>query len=677
MININREDIARETRAALQGTGPFATAVANSTISPNQSSGGEPSLVSFDTWNSNLSFIREAGGVGETVDRGNRESYNNYASQWNAATPELRRAMENQHGFNPNRPDLRPATPSRPRSGGGGGSRSTATNTTTLSGQDFIEEDEIRLVDETADSEIFTMADQGDAVGTLANASTATATTTGPTATAASPSTLIAPQMEAEEVSQAATLIAANGSVSEESQASIEAGTLSGIAGVAQRDLVAEAEALAETPEFLGNQESFVVAEVDEQPVEVQAQIAELDPNELVSNQIESLVGSLDDDVIPVWARPAVDAVNRVMASRGLSSSTIGRNELYSAIISSAIPIAQSNAQAVQNRANQNLANRQQATIAEAEFTQQLRVSNLNNRQTAALQNAALQGNIDLAQFNAAQQTALANSNFAQTMTNAEFNAQQQSIIQNATSLASMDLANLDAQTRISVQNAQAFLAMDMANLDNDQQARVVNQQAEQQTLLSNQSATNAARQFNAASQSQTDQFMADLASRIEQFNATQRNAMEQFNVSEVNRVDSLNAESETRTSIANSQILSQISQFNASLDQQREQFNVANQQAVSQADVTWRRQANTINTAALNQSNQINVQNAFSLTAMEQQAFWQAQRDAANNAFQGGQSELNRQTALYTAAINSEATGGTTASTQRLMQSIGTTLGI
>jgi hypothetical protein len=73
---------------------------------------------------------------------------------------------------------------------------------------------------------------------------------------------------------------------------------------------------------------------------------------------MEGLLSELEDNKTPVWARPAVDAVNQMMAARGLTASTVGRDALFNAIIQSALPIAQSNAQALQQRASQNLVER-------------------------------------------------------------------------------------------------------------------------------------------------------------------------------------------------------------------------------------------------------------------------------------------------------------------------------
>ena len=97
-----------------------------------------------------------------------------------------------------------------------------------------------------------------------------------------------------------------------------------------------------------------VTAQVDTQPVEVQAAIAALPTEALVSSQMETLLAGMDEGVTPTWARPAVAAVQSQMAARGLNASTVGRDALFNAIIQSAMPIAQSNAQALQQRAAQN-----------------------------------------------------------------------------------------------------------------------------------------------------------------------------------------------------------------------------------------------------------------------------------------------------------------------------------
>ena len=66
-----------------------------------------------------------------------------------------------------------------------------------------------------------------------------------------------------------------------------------------------------------------VEAQVDTQPVEVQAAVAALPQEALVSSQLETLLGGLEDGEVPAWAKPAVDNVNAELANRGLVASTL------------------------------------------------------------------------------------------------------------------------------------------------------------------------------------------------------------------------------------------------------------------------------------------------------------------------------------------------------------------
>jgi antitoxin component of RelBE/YafQ-DinJ toxin-antitoxin module len=101
---------------------------------------------------------------------------------------------------------------------------------------------------------------------------------------------------------------------------------------------------------------------------------------------------------VPSWAKPAYDAVNQKLAQRGLEVSTVGRDALFNAIIQNAIPIAQSNAQALQARATQNLSNEQQANMERAQIEANRRLTNLGNLQTAGSQTAQMSQNLKLAQ---------------------------------------------------------------------------------------------------------------------------------------------------------------------------------------------------------------------------------------------------------------------------------------
>ena len=372
--------------------------------------------------------------------------------------------------------------------------------------------------------------------------------------------------------------------------------------------------------------------------------IAGLPQEALVSNQLDSLLKGIENGEIPTWAKPAVSAVEQMLAQRGLEASSVGRDSLVNTIIQSAAPLAQANAQALQ-----------QSIAQERSLIAQEELANTQLRQQSALQNAQNVFNLNMAQFNADQQTELANSKFLQTVSISEANNEQQATIQNAILLSQANLAQADVNTKLAIQNAQAFLQTDLANLNTEQQSMVLKAQQQQQTLLSNQAAQNVATQFNATSENQVNQYMSNLAAQINQYNASQLNAMEQFNVQLQNAAAAREAQRTLDVNKANAAIINQVTQFNAQLDFNRDQWNAANAQAVEMSNIDWRRKANTANTAAQNAVNQQNVQNAFSISNQAQAFLWQELRDQADYDFKFADNTATRKVQAMIAAASSE----------------------
>ena len=368
----------------------------------------------------------------------------------------------------------------------------------------------------------------------------------------------------------------------------------------------------------------------------------------LVSTQMNNLLEGIESGEIPPWARPAVAQVEQMLAQRGMSASTVGRDSLFNAIIQSAMPIAQSNAQAIQQSVSQQRTIEAQAAEANAQRMQQ-----------TALTNAQNVFNMDMAQFSSDQQIALSNSKFLQTVGLTEASNEQQAAIQDALLMSQANLAEADFYQKTQIQNAQAFLSMDMANLNNQQQANVLKAQQTQQRLLSNQSAQNAAAQFNAASENQTNQFMASLSAQMNQYNASQMNAMEQFNATQANAAEARRANREADIEKFNAQLITQVDQFNSQQDFSRNQWNAANAAAVEASNVQWRRQANTVNTAAQNQINMQNAQNAFGLSSQAMSFLWQELRDQADFDFRAFENEENRKAQIIATAMANEGEAG------------------
>ena len=411
---------------------------------------------------------------------------------------------------------------------------------------------------------------------------------------------------------------------------------------------LANAGLSAEDIEELGNDPEALEARLMEFSESERGIIEGLPEEALVSNQLNSLLSGIEEGTIPAWARPAVASVEQMLAQRGLEASTVGRDALLNAIIQSAIPLAQSNAQAIQTSVSQ------QKTIEAKEAE-----ANAARAQQTALVNASNVFKMDMAQFSADQQTALSNSKFLQTVGISEATMRQQTTIQDALLMSQANLAEADFFQKTQIQNAQAFLQMDLTNLNNEQQANVLEAQQTQQRLLSNQSATNAARQFNAVSENQTQQFMANLEAQAQQFNSSQINAMSQFNTAQTNAAEARRTAREADLSKFNAQLRTQVDQFNSQQDFARNQWNAQNAAAVEASNVQWRRQANTINTAAQNQINMQNAMNAFNLSSQSLSFMWQELRDQADFDFRAAENEENRKAQILATAIANEGKSG------------------
>ena len=296
-----------------------------------------------------------------------------------------------------------------------------------------------------------------------------------------------------------------------------------------------------------------VTAQVDNQPVEVQAAIAALPQEALVSVQLENLLAGIDEGTTPAWARPAVQLVESRLNARGLSVSTVGRDALFNAIIQTALPIAQSNATALQQRANQNLSNEQQANLQQANQEMQLRLTNVANRQTSESQSAQLAQQINLTQGQMTQQTVLT-----------EAQQQQQVRLQ-------------------SLQNEQQAA---MANLGNDQQIELANLQVEAQRLGANQSAVNQERLAEMQVAANFLQKNSEFVQQMELANLSSEQQMRLAFLTAKNQAESQNLTAAQQTELANLNKNLEVNKISAGLAQQMglAQLNVDQQAAIRNA---------------------------------------------------------------------------------------------
>ena len=377
----------------------------------------------------------------------------------------------------------------------------------------------------------------------------------------------------------------------------------------AAADMIAEVGDLPkEITSAIVEDPASVEAAIDDQPVEVRAAVAALPTEALVSSQMETLLGGLEDGETPAWARPAVAQVEQLMAARGLSASTVGRDALFNAIIQSAMPIAQNNATALQQRAAQNLTNQQQANMQQATQDMQRRMANLSNRQTAASQTAAN-----------AQQMATMQSQFRQQAILQGAGSDQQVLIQN--------LQNRQQAAMVSAQNQQATNAQ---NLSNDQQMQMANLQLEAERLGANQSAEN---QQRLAQMQIAADFLgknAGFAQQMKMANLNNEQQMELANLTAMNQADSesLNSDQQIRLANLNARLQTNLAQGRIAAEMNQAQLTADQQRAVQNASMIANVDLNKFNAAQ-----QVELANSRFMQSMSVKDFDARQQSAMQNA--------------------------------------------
>ena len=364
----------------------------------------------------------------------------------------------------------------------------------------------------------------------------------------------------------------------------------------------------------------------------------------LVSTQIEGLLEGMEEGNPPAWARPAIAAVNQMLAQRGMSASTVGRDALFNAVIQSAMPIAQSNAQAIQ-------ASVSQSKDIEAKEAMQ----NAAMAQETAMFNAGNVFKMDMANFNAAQQAAVTNAKYFQTVALTETNNRQQAAIQDAVITSQLNIAEADMQTKARINNANAFLKLDMANLANEQQANILEAQIENQRMLSNQAATNAALALNTTEQNKVDMFMTNVQKEIEINNAAAVNNMAQFNANSKNAAEARDKNREADRRKANAAMAQDIDKFNSEMEFRRNSWNAANAAAVQAADVAYHRKTNEVNTATQNAINMQNAMNSFKMSSQGLAFLNQEMRDQADFEFKSYEASEQRVASLIVGALGAD----------------------
>ena len=257
-----------------------------------------------------------------------------------------------------------------------------------------------------------------------------------------------------------------------------------------------------------------------------QEDLTALPPEATVQGQLANISNAINTAVdegkpIPAFASGAKRLVDAAMQQRGLGSSSIAAEALAQGILEASIPIAQQDAQFYQQAIFQNLNNRQQAAVLNAQQSFQMDTANLSNRQQANLTNIQLR-----------QQTLLSD----QAASNAalQFNAQsQQQTDQFFASLA----------TQINTNNAQRLDAMNQYAVAEKNRISAQNAQNEIGVSEANAQREAAINQFNTQLEDQRERFNVENQRLIDQSNVTWRRSINTANTAAINAANQTDAQ--------------------------------------------------------------------------------------------------------------------------------------
>ena len=257
----------------------------------------------------------------------------------------------------------------------------------------------------------------------------------------------------------------------------------------------------------------------------VAEQITSIPTEATVAGQLAGLqsdvsAGLQPGGTMPIWARTAADLVESKMAQRGMGQSSMYAEAMAEGIMRGALPIAQADAQVYKDKIFQNLSNRQQAAILNAQNYMTMDMANLSNNQQASLTNIQLKQQsllTDQAANNAALQFNAANVQQQEQF----FDSLKSGIeIQNAQRSDAIAQFNTAEGNKISAMNVGNNIAVNEANANRVQ----------------------AIEQFNKGLQDSRDKFNVENQRVIDQSNAQWRRTINTANTAAVNASNQTNA---------------------------------------------------------------------------------------------------------------------------------------
>ena len=257
------------------------------------------------------------------------------------------------------------------------------------------------------------------------------------------------------------------------------------------------------------------------QQSQVAAQTGTLDPKATVTYQLEQLFNAVQSGTqMPAWASPAVQKVSAIMAQRGLGASSMAAAAMTQAVMESAIPIAQADAQKYAAIQLQNLKHEQQAVLQNAMTYAAMDKLEMDAKTQAAINNARAFLSIDVQNLTNDQKTQELN-----------YNGKLQSLWKDQA--AENAALQFNAKSQNEVDQFFAELGVQAENANKNRLAATEQFNADQK---------NTASRFTAAMQDARDKFNANMTLQINQSNAAWRRQINTANTTVQNESNRLNA---------------------------------------------------------------------------------------------------------------------------------------
>lgn len=209
-------------------------------------------------------------------------------------------------------------------------------------------------------------------------------------------------------------------------------------------------------------------------------EIAKIDPMQAasMSEHLDELLDGMEDGNVPLWARPAVAKVEQMLASRGISASSVGRDSLFNAIIQAAMPIAQQDAAFEQEAYKTNYQAKVNAVMSDVSMEFAAKQFNATSKNQASQFNAQMQTQVALQnasrmdamkQFNAQmnQSGQQFNASQANAMTQMQVQLQSQREQFNSQMASQIEQSNVNWRRQVNQINTAGVNAVNQANVQN------------------------------------------------------------------------------------------------------------------------------------------------------------------------------------------------------------------